>query len=57
MTYTLKVEHNELTDEFYILLPKELLNKVGWVEGDNIKWKPQKDGSFILTKNEKRKRS
>jgi bifunctional DNA-binding transcriptional regulator/antitoxin component of YhaV-PrlF toxin-antitoxin module len=53
MTYTLKVEHNELTDEYYVLLPQELLNKVGWVEGDNIKWKPQKDGSFILTKNEK----
>jgi len=57
MTYTLKVEHNELTDEYYVLLPQELLNKVGWVEGDDIKWQPQKDGSFILKKNEKSKRS
>jgi antitoxin component of MazEF toxin-antitoxin module len=50
MTYTLKVEHNELSDEYYVILPQELLNQVGWVEGDNIKWKPQKNGSFILTK-------
>ena len=57
MTYTLKVERNELTDEYYVLLPQELLNKVGWVEGDDIKWQSQKDGSFILTKNEKSKRS
>ena len=51
MTYTVKVEHNELTDEYYILLPQKLLNKVSWVEGDNIKWEPLKDGSFILTKD------
>ena len=53
MTYTLKVEHNELTDEYYVLLPQELLNKVGWIEGDDIEWRSQKDGSFLLTKNEK----
>jgi hypothetical protein len=50
MTYTLKVEHNELTDEYYVLLPQELLTQMSWVEGDNIRWKSQKNGSFILTK-------
>lgn len=50
MTYTLKVEQNELTDEYYVILPQELLNRVGWVEGDNINWKSQTNGSFILTK-------
>jgi len=50
MTFTLQVEHNESTDEYYIILPQQLLNHVGWVEGDNIKWKSQKDGSFLLTK-------
>jgi len=50
MIYTLKVEHNELTDEYYVILPKELLDQVGWVEGDNIKWKKNKDNSFTLTK-------
>lgn len=53
MSYTLKVEHNELTDEYYVILPKELLDQMGWVEGDQIKWKAKKDGSFILTKENK----
>ena len=53
MTYTLKVEHNELSDEYYVILPKESLDQVGWVEGDRITWKPKKDGSFLLTKENK----
>jgi len=56
MNYTLKVEHNENSDEYYIIFPEELLNLMGWVVGDEIKWKNNKDGSFSLTKiNEKRK--
>jgi bifunctional DNA-binding transcriptional regulator/antitoxin component of YhaV-PrlF toxin-antitoxin module len=50
MTYTLKVERNKLTDEYYVILPKELLDQVGWAEGDKIRWKEHKGGSFILTK-------
>jgi len=53
MTYTLKVEYNKNTDEYYIILPKELLNQVGWSAGDNIKWKKNKDGSFTLSKEKK----
>lgn len=53
MNYTLKVEHNENSDEYYIILPKELLDQVGWVEGDTIKWKTNKNGSFTLTKENK----
>jgi len=50
MTYTLKVEHNELSDEYYMILPPELLKEVGWSSGDKIKWKQQKDGSILLSK-------
>lgn len=53
MNYTLKVEHNEVTDEYYIVLPKKLLDQVGWVEGDKIKWKNNKNGSFSLIKENK----
>ena len=53
MSYTLQVEQNELTGEYYIILPKNLLDSMGWVEDDKIEWKAQKDGSFILSKNEK----
>jgi len=53
MNFTLKVEHNEHSDEYYIILPKELLDQVGWVAGDQIKWKINKNGSFTLTKENK----
>lgn len=57
MNYTLTVEHNKNSDEYYIILPKELLDKMGWVEGDKIKWKKHGEG-FSLTKvNEQRKRN
>jgi len=51
MSYTLKIEHNGVTDEYYVPLPEELLNKLGWVEGNDITWKTQDNGSFLLTKS------
>ena len=53
MIYTLTVQQNELTEEYFMILPQELLDRVGWAEGDNIKWKSHKNGSFILTKENK----
>jgi bifunctional DNA-binding transcriptional regulator/antitoxin component of YhaV-PrlF toxin-antitoxin module len=47
-TYTLKVEYNENSDEYYILLPEKLLNKVKWKAGDSVEWSYNKDGSFTL---------
>lgn len=49
MNYTLKVEYNKNTDEYYIILPEDLLTKMNWKEGDKIKWTKKKD-SFLLTK-------
>jgi len=49
MSYTLKVECNEVTGEYYIILPEKLLKEMGWKEGDKIKWTKKKD-SYILTK-------
>lgn len=49
-SYSLRVEHNEVTDEYYIILPEQLLKEVGWKTGDNIKWKINKDGTFTLKK-------
>lgn len=48
MVFTLTVEQNKHTGEYYVILPEALLNQVGWSAGDQIIWKPQKDGSFIL---------
>jgi bifunctional DNA-binding transcriptional regulator/antitoxin component of YhaV-PrlF toxin-antitoxin module len=50
MSYTLKVEHNKNTDEYYFILPPGLLKELGWKEGDNIEWKLKKDGSISLKK-------
>ena len=53
MTSTIKVQHDAETDSLFIELPDNLLEKVGWTIGDNIKWTDNKDGSFILTKEKK----
>jgi len=50
MTYTLKVEYNKNTDEYYFVLPPSLLKELNWKEGDVIDWKLKKDGSIILKK-------
>jgi len=55
MSYTLTVEQNKLTGEYYIILSEELLNQVGWIKGDEIIWKRQKDGSFMLKKKGNKK--
>jgi len=50
MTYTLKVEQNEITGEYYFILPEDFLKKMKWKEGDNIEWINNKDGTFTLKK-------
>jgi len=49
VSYTLKVEYNENSDEYYIILPPGLLKELNWKEGDKIKWTQKKD-SFLLKK-------
>jgi len=53
--YTLTVQYNKHTEEYYVILPQQLLDQVGWVEGDEIKWKQRKDKSFVLTKVKNKK--
>lgn len=48
-SYILKVEYNENTDEYYIILPEKLLKELSWNTGDKIKWTKRKD-SFVLRK-------
>lgn len=50
MTYTLKVEHNKHSDEYYIILPEKLLKELDWKAGDNIEFKIKKDGGIIASK-------
>ena len=50
MSYTVKVEQNETTGEYYVVLPDDLLEKMQWKTDDNIGWYDNKDGSFTLKK-------
>lgn len=34
----------------YIVFPEDLMERIGWQEGDNINWSDNGDGSFTLTK-------
>lgn len=50
MNYTLKVEYNKNSDEYYIILPPKLLEELKWKEGDNLKWHINKDGTISIKK-------
>lgn len=38
--------------ELYLVFPPALLERVGWEEGDDIKWSDNGDGSYTLSKVE-----
>ena len=39
-------------EEGVLILPDELLDKMGWGEGDDLEWIEEPDGSIILKKYE-----
>jgi bifunctional DNA-binding transcriptional regulator/antitoxin component of YhaV-PrlF toxin-antitoxin module len=42
------VEYNEDFDEYYVTLPDDLLESVGWEEGDVVEWHVNKDGTVLI---------
>lgn len=46
----LEVQEDPDTGDCYIQFPPDLLEKMGWKEGDNINWHDNGDGSWTLTK-------
>ena len=50
-TWTLEVQKLEDGDQ-YIEFPKELMDEVGWEDGDVLEWTPNEDGSWTLKKKE-----
>jgi hypothetical protein len=53
-TFTARVEYDEETDEYILPLTDEVCNELGWHTGDTIDWKDNGDGSYILTKVQKK---
>jgi bifunctional DNA-binding transcriptional regulator/antitoxin component of YhaV-PrlF toxin-antitoxin module len=48
-SYTLEVKEAE-DGERYIEFPPELMESLGWVEGDSLDFIPQGDGSILIKK-------
>jgi bifunctional DNA-binding transcriptional regulator/antitoxin component of YhaV-PrlF toxin-antitoxin module len=48
--FTVAVEYNPETGEHYIPLPWELLDELGWMEGDTLEWTLNDDGTVTLTR-------
>jgi len=51
-TWTVAVQEDAATGEAVIEFPDELIQQVGWKEGDTITWNDLGDGSWSLTKKE-----
>ena len=49
-SWILNVEEDTETGDAILNLPPELLETVGWVEGDVLDWQDNKNGSWSLTK-------
>ena len=49
-SWTLTVEEDTETGEAILQFPPDLLENVGWKEGDILDWSDNGDGSWSLTK-------
>ena len=47
-TYETSVEYNEDFQEYFLTLPDELLDNIGWEEGDVLEWHVNKDGTVLI---------
>lgn len=45
-----KVEEDIITGEQWITFPPDLMEKLGWKEGDNLEWIDNYDGTFTIRK-------
>lgn len=51
--YTVKVEEDPDTGELLLPFPDELLEQMGWKEGDTLIWGCNEAGIFVTKKEEK----
>jgi hypothetical protein len=50
-SWTVTVEEAEDGSEDLVMpLPQEMLDQVGWIEGDTLEWIDNKDGSWSIQK-------
>jgi AbrB family looped-hinge helix DNA binding protein len=46
------VEYNDDFGEYYITIPEEIIDRLGWEEGDVLEWILNKDGTVLLERQE-----
>jgi hypothetical protein len=49
--WTLPVEVDAASGEYFLTLPDDLLDKLSWTEGDCLEWVDNKDGTLSLHKS------
>ena len=50
ISYEVIVQEDPETGDLILPLPQELLDKVGWKDGDDLEWKQTTDGAWLLSK-------
>ena len=50
--YTVKLEEDPETGELVLPIPVELLNQMGWDDGDTLLWEEMSNGSYSIKKKE-----
>ena len=48
--YESTVEFNEDFNEYYVTIPEEIIDNLGWEDGDVLEWVVNKDGTVLLTR-------
>jgi bifunctional DNA-binding transcriptional regulator/antitoxin component of YhaV-PrlF toxin-antitoxin module len=52
-TYTTQVQYDETSDDYFIILPEDLLNNLNWELGDNLEWEYDEEADgYIVRKVE-----
>ena len=55
-SWLLMIQKDPRTKDLYIELPSSLVSDLSWTDDDSLIWTPQKDGSFKVSKVEKKKK-
>ena len=54
-SWLLMLQKDPRTKDLYIELPSSLVSDLSWTDDDSLIWTPQKDGSFKVSKVQKKK--
>jgi len=55
-SWLLMIQKNTTVNNLYVDLPSSLVNTLGWTDSDSLIWTPQRDGTFKVSKVEKKKK-